>query len=122
MSFLAAYFLSSYLHLSSQKLKVPTSGSILTESIFFALGWSYLDAIYYAVISLTTIGFGDLIPRNQPPESQASHIRNESACLCELINPVPSNDINNKTGLSKLCNPVSLKLRSFSEVLKISSI
>ena len=52
-------------------------------------------------------GFGDLIPRNQPPINQASHIRNESACLCELINPVPSNDINNQTGLSRLCNPVS---------------
>ena len=109
MFFLAAYFLSSYLHLSSQKLKVKVPSSILRNIIFFE-GWSYLDAIYYAVISLTTIGFGDLIPRNQPPESQASHIRNESACLCELINPVPSNDINNKTGLSKLCNPVSMKL------------
>ena len=90
-------------------MTVKVTSSILKNIIFFQ-GWNYLEAIYYVVISLTTIGFGDLTPRNQPPESQASHIRNESACLRELIDPVPSNDINNETGLSKLCNPVSLQL------------
>ena len=74
------------------------------------LEWSMLDAIYYSVISLTTIGFGDLIPRNEPPENKATHVKNESACLCELINPVPSNDVNNATGLSKLCNPVNTQV------------
>jgi len=68
--------------------------------------WSILDSLYFIIISLTTIGFGDFIPRNDPPVSQATHQRNETACLFELINPVPSKNVNNETGISHTCNPV----------------
>ena len=37
----------------------------------------------------------------------AIHLRNETACIYELINPIPSKDINNQAGLSRTCNPVS---------------
>ena len=83
--------------------------------------WSILDSMYFIIISLTTIGFGDFIPRNDPPVSAATHKRNETACLFELINPVPSKNVNNETGISHTCNPVktgflikSLEILSFS--------
>lgn len=82
---------------------------IIPAKIFTAVeGWSLLDAIYFIIISLTTIGFGDLLPRNDPPMSVATHRRNETACLFELINPVPSKNVNNETGLSNICNPVCI--------------
>ena len=36
---------------------------LLPSAIFYhtEIGWTYLDSVYYAVISLSTIGFGDLI-------------------------------------------------------------
>jgi len=79
---------------------------IIPAKIFqYVEEWSFLDAIYFIIISLTTIGFGDFLPRNDPPDEDAKRVRNETACLYELINPVPSKDVNKDTGLSKLCDP-----------------
>jgi len=36
--------------------------------IFMAIeGWSFVDSVYFSFISLSTIGFGDLVPSNDPP-------------------------------------------------------
>lgn len=37
------------------------------------LGWSFLDCIYFSLISLSTIGFGDFVPRNAPPIAFGEH-------------------------------------------------
>ena len=70
------------------------------------IDWTFLDAVYYSFISLSTIGFGDFVPRNEPPTKYAKHLKNDTACFEELINPIPSNNVNNATGLTILCNPV----------------
>lgn len=31
----------------------------------FVEGWSYIDSFYFCFISLTTVGFGDLVPKEQ---------------------------------------------------------
>lgn len=79
---------------------------ILIPSAIFTMmeDWDLVDAVYYSFISLSTIGFGDYVPRNEPPIKYASYARNDTACFEELINPIPSKDLN-VDGLSRLCNP-----------------
>merc|ERR1712039_740541 len=80
---------------------------IALPSYVFTLmeGWMLLDAVYYSFISLSTIGFGDYIPSMEPPLRYATYIRNDTACFEALINPIPSQDVNTRSGLSKLCDP-----------------
>ena len=44
--------------------------------------------------------------RIDPPLELATHIRNETTCLFELINPFPSKNLNKDTGLSAFCDEV----------------
>ena len=31
--------------------------------------WPLLDAFYFTLVSLSTVGFGDLVPREHPPDA-----------------------------------------------------
>ena len=83
--------------------RVPEPFSI-PKIVFFISTRLIRPKPFFRIISLTTIGFGDLLPRNDPPLSAATKVRNETGCLFELINPIPSKNVNNQTGLSKLCD------------------
>ncbi len=39
-------------------------GTLLVGTLFYhwAEGWSYLDSLYFCVVSLATVGYGDLTP------------------------------------------------------------
>ena len=72
---------------------------ILIPAYFFAIieQWSYLgkfsfcsyslligpfsDAIYFSIISLTKVGFGDYVPRTHPPDRYADYIHDNHKCL-----------------------------------------
>ena len=49
---------------------------LLSGTIFYAHHehWRYVDAFYFCVMTMTTIGFGDLNPTTAPPTTDLSKI------------------------------------------------
>ena len=53
----------------------------LLSSYINAESKTVLDEIYFRIISITTVGFGDIVPFNSPPEHFSSTDRDENkAC------------------------------------------
>lgn len=48
-----------------RKLIIATLSTLLIGSMIYKHleGWSWVDAIYFSVITLTTVGYGDLSPQ-----------------------------------------------------------
>jgi voltage-gated potassium channel Kch len=41
---------------------------ILTASVFYWIveGWSLLDSVYFSVVTIATVGYGDFVPQTAP--------------------------------------------------------
>jgi voltage-gated potassium channel len=50
---------------NAQPLYVAVGGLLLTGTVFYSLveGWSVIDALYFCVTTLATVGFGDFAPQ-----------------------------------------------------------
>lgn len=58
----------------SRPIFLYAAGTIIVGALLFRWleGWSWLDAIYFAIVTLTTVGYGDLAPTR--PESKVLSI------------------------------------------------
>ena len=65
------------------------------------------DPFDLAFISLSTIGFGDMVPMNDPPLEYATFKRDDEACFNELVDPMPSTD-KAADGLPQTCSQVKM--------------
>ena len=94
-------------------LLYTTSGCallIVIPTVVFTMveHWSILESVYFALISLSTIGLGDMVPMLEPPVKYATTVRNDTACFSALVDPIPSSNISKLTGISTNCDPVSI--------------
>ncbi|WP_308367397.1 MULTISPECIES: potassium channel family protein [unclassified Microbulbifer] len=53
-----------YRDTAKRKLAIMVLTMLVTGTTFYSLveNWSVLDALYFSVVTLTTVGFGDLTP------------------------------------------------------------
>jgi voltage-gated potassium channel Kch len=49
-------------------LVVLTAAVVLIASVFYSLveGWSFLDAMFFSVATISTVGYGDMVPQTRP--------------------------------------------------------
>ncbi|MGB0260176.1 MAG: potassium channel family protein [Flavobacteriaceae bacterium] len=61
--------ISSFLKDKEYRGLLVTTNTVLaigTVVYHYVEGWSWLDSIYFSIITLTTIGYGDLSPQTVP--------------------------------------------------------
>ena len=58
------------LHIRLMPLGIMVGCLIIIGTLFYSLfeGWSYFDSLYFTVMTLTTVGYGDMVPTT--PESK----------------------------------------------------
>ena len=38
--------------------------AVCAITVHFSEGWAWIDSVYYSVVTLTTVGYGDFTPKN----------------------------------------------------------
>jgi hypothetical protein len=53
-------------------------------------GWSYLDSVYFGIVTVTTIGFGDMVPEGSQlvRYCRAVPYHDQSTCVFRMIRPI----------------------------------
>lgn len=48
-------------------LAVLTAVAVFSAVVYMALeGWNFLDALYFCVVTMSTVGYGDITPKTDP--------------------------------------------------------
>ncbi|VDN39089.1 unnamed protein product [Dibothriocephalus latus] len=80
------------LHFIIVTLAVTVLAIFLPAYIFMNVepGWSYIDAVYFCFVSLTTIGLGDLVPSSQSWDGSMAPTVVQSIYHCVVIGELPA--------------------------------
>jgi voltage-gated potassium channel len=64
-------------------LYFAAGGLLLTGTVFYSLveGWGVLDALYFSVTTLATVGFGDFTPKTE----LGGRSRSSTSCITDDV-------------------------------------